>query len=379
MLLALCTLAAPRRALAQIAIASGSPILVNPDGSIYTESRGTIPNNVATLPDCVNDLRFRYTFDVTAVDPSYSIETWASRSGDCSQDTARRDQAGRSCWRAVDESSALATRVTIDVPIRNLITEPLTTGNLYQPGTAEQCAGITQRNYNIYFILAQAGVSQNAVNGSVTVKTVGPNPPGGISVGVGDKLLKVGWTPLASLQDLQKYQIYCDDGTFSGVAGEVPDAGPGDPDPTVDGGTDEDAGVVDGELLARSAPGIGLLQEDGECPATRLVAGAMPSPSWPIGATATSTTATDATVLNLNNDTPYACAVSAVDTFNNPGPLSAIVCARPTRTIDFFTGYKEAGGGAQGCALGSADNASMWVLSGLTVMFLGAVGRRRRR
>lgn len=90
------------------------------------------------------------------------------------------------------------------------------------------------------------------------------------------------------------------------------------------------------------------------------------------------------TISGLKNGITYYVAVAAVDGSGNIGPASNVVCDYPAPVNDFWTLYRNAGGGAGGgfCALEAAgepvpSTAGIAIVIGATA--LGLQRRRRRK
>lgn len=104
--------------------------------------------------------------------------------------------------------------------------------------------------------------------------------------------------------------------------------------------------------------------------------------------TVTGETTTSAQITGLTDNVTYAVAVSAVDSFGNPGPPSSPLCNFPAPVIDFFDLYRDAGGQAGGgfCAIrggtrleASSDSpVGSWIALGTAGVAALAAGRRRR-
>ena len=89
--------------------------------------------------------------------------------------------------------------------------------------------------------------------------------------------------------------------------------------------------------------------------------------------------ATELRVDGLTNFTTYSLALAATDTFNNPGTLSAPVCAEPKSTNDFFDQYRTAGGLAGGGYCGFGGGSAELAGGLLALMTLAGLAARRVR
>ena len=88
-----------------------------------------------------------------------------------------------------------------------------------------------------------------------------------------------------------------------------------------------------------------------------------------------------AVVSGLSNNTSYAVAVGATDSFLNVGGVSSLQCAAPELLDDFFETYRRAGGQAGGCAATSAEApmGSATFLGAVFGMVLVALRRNRKK
>jgi len=86
------------------------------------------------------------------------------------------------------------------------------------------------------------------------------------------------------------------------------------------------------------------------------------------------------TLSGLINFQSYAVVVTSLDGSGNVGPASPPQCAAPQPVSDFWSRYKENGGGAGGCALeGRGGASSAPVLAGVVALAAALLRRRRRR
>ena len=148
-------------------------------------------------------------------------------------------------------------------------------------------------------------------------------------------------------------------------------------DADIETGTDAspDGGV--GADAARDASTTDAATSVATCGNGAIVPGAVPIGLTNCG-TISGATATEGIATGLTNGVTTRIAVSAVDNFGNPGPVSAVVCATPNAVDDFFDGYKNAGGGA-GCAIGPTVTITAATATGLLFACCGIVGLRLRR
>jgi hypothetical protein len=140
--------------------------------------------------------------------------------------------------------------------------------------------------------------------------------------------------------------------------------------------TTADGAVV--ELEASATPVVGDEGEDGGVTLSGGGISEIP-PQYKAGEI-DSVTATSLTLTGLTNGKLYHVAVTSIDGSGNVGPASALQCAIPAPTSDFWKTYKTDQGSATGCAFESGDGTSSDVpLFALGVGAIAAAYVRRRR
>jgi len=384
--------------------------------------------------DCVDDDSFFFPLTVANYG-SYQLEVWAgSASDDCSAAEARRGSTAV-CWqlyKGVPTSTGFQVPIkTRDIVGRHKPTEPGEPGP--GSGTAADCewkeASTAPVEVGLYFMFIGAGSDQQYGGVLWTTKydLAGPNPPNGITAGIGNTMIVVSWNESTDT-DKVGYEFYCDP-----VPGVVPkdteddSSNPsGDPPSAMHGVFDLDASdplddapddVADGEPTVGDSGGDDALDEGdvgdaegddgshhgdtgvgpdvggsggsdgggggssgGECGSVVLIPGVEPDRKYYCG----KGTGTTGTISGLENGVQYSVAVAAYDSVGNVGKLSNVACAVPSEVDDFFTKYREAGGKAGGgfCTftnVGTSAWSSGFAVFALFVMAaLGSVIRWRR-
>lgn len=407
-LLGVAALLTPASVFAQAAVTipneSTQPVLLEADGVTVTrrDTSLNIANNLFSNEDCINDRRIRYQLSNTNQDPTLPLEVWVSQNQDCTTAT-NRGGPNFLCWRGIQGSVPNNVQTEAILRIQDIAannTGPTRAGD-YVRGTREDCRNWNRVGFSIDFQFVRgAGIEGTGAKSSITLDTVGPEPPDRIALGVGEGLIQVRWTVPPQISDVTSYAIYCDSGNLSPIVtdDEESDAG----DTTTDAGdTTTDAGVTDEDVEPTH---LGLLQETDDtttddttdtgsasssgttvfrpgtttaCPGeVQLREGVLPSNNWQPCARVTGPASNEVTVSGLKNDQPYAIAVVAYDQLGNPGPLSQVQCNTPVQTFDFFDNYRAAGGQA-GCNAAGALS-SVAPLTALTAVALACLRRRRR-
>jgi hypothetical protein len=297
---------------------------------------------------------------------------------------------------------------------------PLQTNN-----SADICGQVDLTTITVYFLYFSPGQVANAASSAtqtVTVDTVGPAPPGGLTTLPGNTRITVNWTAISGsggptdsgstssntatgsgLTSLTGVEVYCVPAetvttapaspvctTTPNEAGTVitpvTDAGDtGDAEAGVDAATTEDAGetttCIDGGGGGTNNCASSIFTSpDGGSTLVTADFTAKYGCGNITGNTGTSVVAENVGGQPLVNGTRYAVAVAATDAFGNVGPLSPTVCEVPAETTDFWDGYKAAGGKAGGGCATSGDEelpiGSLGIFG--VVAALGASSVRRR-
>jgi len=215
----------------------------------------------------------------------------------------------------------------------------------------------------------------------------GPTPPHSVTAGVGNTLIVVKWSESTDT-DKAGYKFYCDPipGSSSGQGLMIPFGG----DASVDGGDGDEAGAdaasdasggTGGSAGAgggSGGAGGGGTSSGGACPASALVEGTEPDPSFECG----SGVGTSGTISGLVNGVSYTVAVAGFDSVRNVGKLSNVACATPSQVDDFFAVYRDAGGRAGGgfCTVVSVGGGTGGAgAAGLVLVAFCALGSMIRR
>jgi uncharacterized protein (TIGR03382 family) len=356
LLFAVLALAVPRFAWAQtVTIPDNGYTRTNADGS-RADDRNNIKLDVITYDDCSKDRGYDIVVNTTAYDQSSELQVWAGTQ-DCTP-VAMRSGATQQCWRAFPGAVPRQLSSTINVKVRDILSYAKTQPDYVKAGDSV-CATAAQANVTAFFIFVKGGESAGTpANKVFTVDTVGPPAPTEVKTGIGEKLLIVSWTPSKETTDTQSYNVYCDTAGDAGAPATT-DAATGD------------GSTTDAATAASTGCGSALLAVGSIPPASLQSCGSGQGPA--------STSATIKEVskgVALQNGVRYAVAVSAIDKYGNPGPLSDITCGTPAPTDDFFDVYKRSGGGADGC--NTSGGGSVPVIAMFAAIALASLARRRR-
>lgn len=396
----------PGRADAQAT--GGITITVNNEASLprLDKNGNTISKRSLTLTpegvnyqDCVDDQQIDFPLVLGGtLQAGASFEAWAGISGaDCGVQT-NRTSASAVCWQLVT-GIPLQTTVEVKIPVRKIMAgaPPFTTQNLGQG--AAVCGKVDLVTVSVQFLYfgpGTAGSSPSASHAtSVSIDTLGPPAPTGLSVLPGNTRIKVSWDNISGeggVSALTGVSVYCDPAT--GTAAASTDAGS-----TLvceDGGVDEAGAPIDGGCT--DVPNEAGTTSDGGTVAT----GGCSTPNFQksdgttvipdanfnskyqcgsiTGNTGTSVIADSVQGHPLANGTNYAVAVAGTDAYGNVGPLSTPICMTPEVTTDFWDAYKDAGGGAGGGFCSTAGDgmpAGSFALFGLATFVVISVMTRR--
>ncbi len=290
-------------------------------GSSIAKRALTLTPEGVNRQDCLDDLRIRFPLQLEGFQANASMSAWASVSGvDCAQ-PANRSGPNALCW-AIAPTIPLQQALTVDVPVRALIagaqTEPVADDRL--------CGAVDFTSLDVQFLyFAPGDVAVPAVKKSLTVvvDTIGPEPPDGLHATPGAARVTVDWEAPKGVTAAMN--VYCEPSPGSRlVAGTTP---------TTD---------LDAKLRCASVSGR---------------------------ATTAAVVAQTADGAPLESDRPLSFAVSAVDAFGNPGPLSESASATPA------PGPQDEDGG--GCSVTKAPRPADH--GAALVAALGAVLAIRRR
>ncbi|MBX3205731.1 MAG: hypothetical protein KF764_11730 [Labilithrix sp.] len=373
------------------------------DGNIVPKRPQTLSPEGVSLQDCVDDQKIRFTLQMSGFEIRSNVEAWASIGQDCKAQTAR-NVATQVCWRVFDSAIPLSPVTDVDIPVRKIMAGAPPNRPTEPDATAAVCGKVDLANISVHFLYFAPGdpvTAQIDKAVPVTVDTVGPAPPSGLSALPGNGRITVRWANISGgagdagatggLTELTGVKVYCD------VAGGAPPAAeePAEPecrDEPVDAGVDDADAAIDGGTVrvCEDAGTTPATPSGGECSSANFVdsegVAVLPTAEFDakykcgevVGNTGTSAAATQVGNGPLVNGTSYAVAVASTDRFGNVGELSPVVCQTPELTTDFWDDYRKAGGGAGGCA----TKGSELPLGSMATMFVGgavAVSILRRR
>jgi hypothetical protein len=419
--------------------------------SDYT-TPSTHPNNISaqwiSYADCESDVVVELPLTVSPPSSgdlgTYTIAAFATTSGaDCGAEDANRTGTDAVCWQVGVGKGDLptvpaATVLTAYVPVRDILRNlSQSTGpGLPLPGTEAAChadklAGVTP--VSLWFMVfpnsTLTGVPPSELEVGLNAELVGPAPPTLSTIGIGDGLLILNWTPSTDTTTYG-YNIFIDPlpghETSADLASSMsPDAAPytttvcndgGSPDAGMDAGCHvvtlgpdasaqfttcpskilvgtgvtgttiddasvdssvstviEDSGLDASTTTTTTLPGT---TTTGTAPTPAQIA-LIDGPEQIIGSTVSTKTIT-----GLKNGYVYTIAMSSIDGLNDNGPISGPECATPSPVNDFFTDYVNDGGLAGGgfCAVEQIGAPAGLGALGLLALSLSlSLARRRRR
>lgn len=378
---------------------------LNKEGNVIPKRPQTLSPEGVSLQDCVDDQKIRFTLQMSGFEIRSNVEAWASIGQDCKAQTAR-NAATQVCWKVFDSAIPLSPVIDVDIPVRRIMSGAPPNRPMEPDDSEAVCGRVDLANISVHFLYFAPGDTVTAQIDKavpVTVDTVGPAPPSGLTALPGNGRITVQWTNISGgagdaaatggLTELTGVKVYCDvagapraeeddDEEAEPECRDVPvDAGFDDADAAIDGGT---VRVCDDGGAAPETP------SGGECSSANFTsddgAPVLPTAAFDakfkcgevVGNTGTSAAATQVGNGPLLNGTSYAVAVASTDRFGNVGELSSVVCQTPELTTDFWEDYRRAGGGAGGCT----TKGSELPLGSMTTMFVGgalAISILRRR
>ncbi|MEO8183015.1 MAG: hypothetical protein ABI895_29635, partial [Deltaproteobacteria bacterium] len=281
--------------------------------------------------DCIaNDV---LVFPITVSDTSHRLEVWAG-TDNCAEKRGNTTDRGQ-CWLVASEDQLTRT-FDVEVPVRNVVAQNFTAMTVPSDLTKDVCEGSTDADgtqVTFYFLIEDGGKATSSVTWTGAPQgtgfdLVGPNPPTGISVGMGESQLSISIGKIIENDELQRLGLYC---APKGAGVEA-----SDPDEFV---ANPDAGTA--VAVVTPAPNA--------CFTPLLVGGQRPqfalAQQFNVDLSCGEASRTSDTVRTktLDNGTTYAIGVAGEDLLGNPGALSAIQCGTPQRLTDFFELYNQHG------------------------------------
>lgn len=343
--------------------------------------------------DCDSDETWTFSFALPSVGFNY-LEVWAkSDTTTCSDPQYRPGGANPQCWRVGSfEYSKVANGGIVAVKSSDIVkaiyrktnvddTSAYSTAkDICYPSDSTQPAKV----YLHFLLFDSAGnvVGSTSANEyesvyQTTYDLVGPAPPSGVSLGLGETILVAKWTASTSAEkDFVSYRAYCfkkrgsegdpygglDAGLFSETS----------TDAAADADASDAADAADStSAVAANCPGLPNGFEQGMLPSAELEV---------LQCGSAGTTGGKLQIDGLLNDNVYAVGIAAVDKYGNSGLLSNVACGAPAQTTDFFDAYRAEGGDGGGgfCTMGRASAGSaLAIVAGLSGVAL--LSRRRAR
>jgi hypothetical protein len=338
--------------------------------------------------DCLANDRFIFT--LTSTVSGDTLEIWAG-SENCA--TNRSDNDMGQCWILAAETLTTDT-IEVSVPVRNILARRLNTVLPPVSVSSDVCddsTDATGEELTLYFMVVNSGQGDeyfawDGSPGGVGFDVVGPEPPGRISVGIGESQLAIRLDDVPTDPQRERYEAFCvPEGTTLESLGRDADAGAGSPSGDTPSAADAGDGGVDAGLDAGSSSVDAGSGEDPDgapaaCFTDVLRVGQRPPPEFSCGeANAVSGTVRTG---RLANNVNYAVAVSGQDSLGNAGPISQIQCGRPIPLTDFWELYSQQGGPGGGgfCNLSPGQQRAAGALGVTTLMLaMAGLGWRRRK
>lgn len=206
----------------------------------------------------------------------------------------------------------------------------------------------------------------------VEVDGQAPPAPTGVQVTAGNEALSVSWSRLAGIPDLNGYVVFCSRGGLSVFN-----------DAFVNGRDFHTArGVCKSTMpLPAPMPPANFPTNDAAHGVPILAPDELRGLDPTFACSDLQTSATDARISGLQNGIPYVVGVAAVDRVGNASPIEVAHVQSPILTRDFYRGYREAGGQAEGgfCAYGQRPRPATWAVLLLAAGLALALGRRAGR
>lgn len=348
---------------------------------------GRRPNWIS-YQDCLDDRQFSFPIGLTQT--GFPIEVWAG-TDNCAERRGQQDNG--QCWMVYRATSSANTAV-LEFPVRNVVARRLNESAPPAGLTDEVCEGDAAAALGeqlTFYILQERGgqaIAQTSWDGGqdgTGYDLVGPSPPSGVAVGLGENQLSVELNGVDEDVDRLRFRAFCVPATTAEAGSNAPEPARPTPADASDVGDAMDAGSVE----ASSGTSDEALSPPADCVQSVLVENqrAPVDDSFACGEASEFSTRlrTDS---NLVNGQLYAVAVAGEDVVGNRGAISQVQCATPRELTDFFELYTEAGGPGGGgfCAFrratssrGGAAGAAWLTLAGLALLGRRGAGRTRLR
>jgi len=321
-----------------------------------------------------------FTFKMTIRDTSDPLEIWAGTEN-CAVNRSRTDRG--QCW-IVARLAQLSDTVSVRVPVRNILQRRLDTTDPppetgLPPSVCDNSTDPSGEAFTFYVMLVDGGQADEYIawdggSGGTGFDVVGPDPPGGIDIGIGESQLAISLSGVEEDTDRESFEAFCVPAgtTFESLGVENPfDDGVAVEADAGASGLDAGQSNSSGSDAGGAAPSA--------CFTEVLRAGRIAPSRFGCG-TARETSGTLNTG-TLQNDTQYAVAVSARDNLGNAGVVSSIECGMPTELDDFFELYSRADGKGGGgfCSIAPGQPSAKHAPRGLAVLLLALAGLGLRR
>jgi hypothetical protein len=348
-----------------------------------------------SFSDCFQGDEWTFSLSVRSV--SNPIEIWAGTEN-CATNRSRTDRG--QCWIVARVSQPDDT-TEIVVPVRNVVARRLDTTLPPENVGQEVCDDSTDPSgeaVTFYFLVEEGGQADEffawdaSDNGGTGFDTLGPDPPGNISVGIGESQLSVEISEVDEEADRDRFEAFCvpagttctvEDGCDTDTSAPVVDAGgsfaipdAGDLDASAGGGNASGGSAGSTSINFRTDAGT---PAPAACFTEVLRTDRRPPPRFSCG-TASETSRTLNTS-RLTNGVTYAVAVAGQDNIGNAGVASDIQCGTPIPLDDFFELYSRHGGPGGGgfCSVSPARPTAGSYGAGLLGLLLAGLAVRRGR
>jgi hypothetical protein len=398
-LLAVTLLVVPAAALAQTTPTTTAPVttLTATDFLIALWADPTGNGDVALLStyeaerffntarcECESPLRIRVGFTTAGASKRSTITTGQYKviigKADCVSDNAAA--------RSTAVCTKLAEGKLVDVSQKGFVDIETNTGYFFK-NISTGCLGTKRlENIRLWIDVNQDDIPDladaSAPSFPVQLDTDPPAQPTGVTVRGGNEALGLSWTSLGGLDDFQGYIVMCSRGEDlavfedSGFSNQfmTRDTKCGSAAKGIDTTRPQEANkaLSDPGLLAQT---IDTTDDSGKGPFVGPKHFEDLDPDFLCSRLIT--TGTSARIHGLQNGIPYLVGVGAVDRSGNVSPIRNVYLQSPLATRDFYTGYREAGGEAEGgfCNMGGGRGRSAGIWIAALAVIGGLLFRRR--
>jgi hypothetical protein len=167
----------------------------SPNGTLLNKrAQQNFPDGISGN-DCREDLQIEIPYALSAIDPSMSLQVWASASGqDCTQQTSRVGPS-RVCWLISQSNIPLVLAGSMRLKVRDIIAQSksIDAGEAYVNAGADVCGTVDRQSFSIFVMLLRGPDVLAGERLPFEADTIGPPPLSSVKVTPRDSSMAVSW------------------------------------------------------------------------------------------------------------------------------------------------------------------------------------------